>query len=146
MADIDRFMTKVKKQPNGCWEWQASKDADGYGMFWFKHKTQGAHRWSYWYHKGNPNKLQVCHNCDNPSCVNPNHLFLGTTQQNTNDRHIKGRSVRGSKVGTSKLTEKDVYNIKYNLNHLTLKEIADAYNVTITPIYYIRKGKTWKHV
>ena len=145
MADIDRFMAKIKVSSTGCWEWQAAKDVDGYGMFWNNGKTSGAHRWIY-QHVNGPTKLCVCHHCDNPSCVNPQHLFADTNQNNTADRHNKGRTVKGSKVGTSKLTEADVYNIRYNLSHLTLKQVADLYGVSITPIYYIRNKKSWTHV
>lgn len=148
MTDIDRFMNKVIKQPTGCWEWQSAKDADGYGMFWNNKKTSGAHRWIYQYTNNVLLSVGecVCHTCDNPSCVNPQHMFIDTNVGNTADRHQKGRSVKGSAVGTSKLTEADVRHIRYNLSHLTLKQVADLYNVSITPIHYIRIGKTWKHV
>lgn len=87
----DRFMEKVKLMPSGCWEWQASKKKKGYGRFKVQ-DFQHAHRFSYHIFKGNiPKGMLVCHKCDNPSCVNPAHLWLGTYSDNINDCYAKGR-------------------------------------------------------
>ncbi len=148
MADIDRFMAKVKKQPNGCWEWQGSKDYDGYGKFYNKDITgEIAHRWSYWYHKGNPTGMFVCHTCDNPSCVNPAHLWLGTAKDNTKDRNKKNRQAKEENNGNAKLSNADVYNIKHNLfGKLPVKLIAAQYNVSVQMIYNIKKEKHWANI
>lgn len=147
---IDRFSRKYTVNPvTDCWEWTGgTKDADGYGKFWYKNRTLGAHRWIYEHTHGPiAAGLCVCHKCDNPSCVNPSHLFLDTNVGNTKDRHQKGRSVRGSAVGTSTLTEADVRYIKQNLlSTCTLKEIADRYGVSTTAIHSIRSNKGWRHV
>lgn len=72
--DAERFFAKVHKT-DGCWEWTAGKDLDGYGSFWFRGKNVGAHRWSYEHHKGTvPPGMEVDHLCHNPSCVRPDHL------------------------------------------------------------------------
>jgi hypothetical protein len=92
------FWDKVDIQSEDeCWEWQASKDKYGYGYFSNGDKTVKSHRFSWELHhkKKIPNKLWVLHSCDNSSCVNPNHLFLGTHQDNVTDCYNKGRS-RGS--------------------------------------------------
>ena len=91
---IDRFMSKVKKIPKGCWEWTAGKQLSKwpYGRFKYKGKTIYAHRVSYMIFLGSIKKgMFVCHTCDNPSCVNPKHLWLGTNSENMLDSVRKGR-------------------------------------------------------
>ena len=77
---------------NSCWPWLKHKDKDGYGRLRYQTKRMGAHQWSYLHHIGPiPNNMFVCHACDNPSCCNPMHLWIGTPQENTKDRDIKNR-------------------------------------------------------
>lgn len=92
-AAADRFAEKFRiNAETGCWEWIAERNRKGYGMFWHKDSMTGAHRASYELHVGEiPDALHVLHRCDNPPCVNPEHLFLGTNQDNVDDRQRKGR-------------------------------------------------------
>ena len=112
----DRFWGKVQKGPDDqCWHWVAYKRPDGYGQFYLDGKTVTAHRTAWQLTSGRiPNGLCVCHKCDNPSCVNPGHLFLGTMTDNIRDRDAKGRngSNQGENGPTAILTEKDVLDIR----------------------------------
>lgn len=86
-----RFWKKVEKT-NDCWLWIAGKYPDGYGVFWNGTTYDGAHRISWELHYGEiPKGMLVCHTCDNPPCVNPEHLWIGTKKDNNNDRTKKGR-------------------------------------------------------
>lgn len=95
----ERFWQKVDRSGGqfACWQWTGSKRTFGYGHFRAENKRRcDAHRFSWEIHRGAiPHGMCVCHSCDNPSCVNPAHLWLGTSQQNTADRHIKGRDAAG---------------------------------------------------
>lgn len=88
----ERFWQKVKKgTASECWEWQGATRR-GYGRFWFQERLHGAHRVSFYLHNGRFPDNQACHRCDNPSCVNPGHLFDGTQPENMSDMIEKGRS------------------------------------------------------
>lgn len=103
------------------------------------------HRLIYLYHNGKiNNKMQVCHKCDNPSCINPEHLFQGTPTDNFNDSRNKGRSIYGERCGSSKLTEKDVIKILKDNRPSTI--IAKEYNVCKSTISHIKVGRNWKHL
>jgi hypothetical protein len=149
----DRFWKHVNKSDNEeCWEWLASKNVKRYGQFWYRHSGKyvsgTAHRFSWMIHYGKiPDDMLVCHHCDNPACVNPNHLFLGTNQDNMNDRNRKNRQakLKGSANGFSILYEKQVIEIKNLLKQgdLSFPKIAKIYGVSRSTISAISTGQNW---
>ena len=117
---IDRFWGNVDKERsnifyNGtrCWEWVAGCTSTGYGQFLIQRKKYKPHRISYTLAFGGiPEGLFVLHHCDNPLCLNPSHLFLGTQKDNMNDKVSKGRQNRGESHYACKLTDKQVSEIR----------------------------------
>lgn len=93
----------IENPDNGCWEWTGGKNNVGYGMFRDGAGMRTAHRVSYELHKGKiPKGKHVCHSCDNPKCVNPDHLWVGTHQDNMQDRSRKNRNSFQWKIDTCK--------------------------------------------
>jgi hypothetical protein len=147
---IDRFFQRTRKTDN-CWLWTAGTfhHSKPYGYLWVKNKFIATHRLSWEIHNGPiPKGLMVCHTCDNPICVNPAHLFLGTNGQNTADKVKKGRQARGEKQGSAKLTEADIWRIReaYRLRLFLAKELALVFKVSPNHIQQIVDRKMWKHV
>ena len=141
---VERFWAKVIAQGN-CLLF----GKDGYGNFWDGRTQIGANRFSLSLKIGRPLTRSefACHTCDNPSCVNPDHLFLGSAKLNSEDMVRKGRKEKGEDVGGAKLTEKDVIRIRalYKKGK-TQKYIAKLFSVTPDNVGAVVKGKTWKHV
>ena len=125
----ERFWSKAKKVKGGCWEWQRSRNQQGYGMFWFKNKWMRANRVAWELIYGSiPLNMQVCHSCDNPGCVNPNHLFLGSQHDNMRDCVRKGRWGKGYAQG------------------ITTKELCGRYKISRSTVLGIVRGEVWKDV
>lgn len=104
---IKRFESKLTKT-DGCWIWNAYKSHLGYGLFYFKGKNTQAHRASYCLYKEDfIDGLVVCHKCDNPSCVNPDHLFVGTHKDNSQDCVKKGRTRKPQRYYLEKMFGKE---------------------------------------
>jgi len=144
---IANFWAKVDKESHvgGCWVWQGAKFSKGYGAIQLGvGNTARTHRVSYVLHNGPfDDDLVVCHKCDNPACVNPLHLFLGTEADNAADRKNKGRSARqyGGKNGQSKLTDNIVVSIYQDPR--TNRDIAAEYGVASSLVSQIRHRKIW---
>lgn len=141
----DKFFQSFTMLPNGCWEWQKLRFDDGYGRI----SNFRAHRFSYIIHKGDPANLFVCHTCDNPLCVNPKHLFLGTPKQNSADRDNKLRHYHGELVNTNKLSKEQVVAIIQEYDSATKKfgmksKLARKYGVSDAQIGLIVRRESWR--
>lgn len=148
-----RFAASYLVQEDGCWIWQGSdKRSDGYGSIKVNGRVIGAHRYSWMLHRGDiPRGLLVCHRCDVPLCVNPEHLFLGTHQDNNGDCAAKGRAKGGTKTplpgvtnSSSKLTEADVHAIRASTE--TFTALGARFGVSRTQISNIKRGLQWTHL
>jgi len=145
--DLDRFMAKVSKVENGCWLWKGSTTEGGYGRFYWKGKTIGAHRVSLYLFNGlsTDNKLDAMHSCDTPSCVNPAHLCYGTRFDNMKDASSKGRTVRvqdwrGALNPKAKLSdEQKAEVIRLASSGKTRAEIANKFGISDVRVGQILK-------
>ena len=149
---IFRFLQKVKfSTPSACWIWQASTVEDGYGQIrsgGTGSKMLKAHRVSWELRHGPiPNGMGVLHSCDNPPCVNPSHLFLGTPDDNQKDAVRKGRQTRGEKIARATTTERQAISVKTMfIRGMKQTTIGKALGLTKYVVSQIIRGKTWKHV
>lgn len=147
----ERFERKFERTPHGCWIWNAKTKNGGYGIIHVGGRHDGkwlyAHRLSWEFYRDRiPDGLHVLHRCDNPSCVNPDHLFLGTQTENNRDRDRKGRQVapRGTKNGMAKLDEESIRFIRSS--PLSSVKLEKMIGVDHTTICRIRRRERWAHV
>jgi len=146
-----RLMDNIEMIPeSGCWIWMAGRCSHFYGRLKIKGKVENAHRASYREFVGEiPDGLFVCHKCDIPECINPDHLFLGTYADNMEDMRRKGRGrvIAGSGNYHAKLTEHDVLLIRGELDCGTsIAELAERYGVVNSTISMIGTRQRWKHI
>jgi hypothetical protein len=150
---LQRIMEYSMPEPNsGCWLWLRFCDARGYGRIHYKGQAALAHRVAYECIRGAiPPKLHLCHKCDNPGCVNPDHMFVGTPADNVADMLRKGRESRaprpyhqGRGNPNAKITEDVVRAIL--LSPLKQREAAAAFGVAPSWVQRVRKREVWKHV
>jgi hypothetical protein len=146
----EKFLAKVCPDlASGCWLWQGLVRADGYGYLVFAGARRRAHRVAWLLFRGEIGfGLVVCHKCDVRACVNPEHLFLGTPDDNAQDMVAKGRTLRGEEHTSARLTAEQVSRIKTMLaeDRMHVSEIARQFGVAYTTIQAIKTGKTWRHV
>ena len=149
----ERFWEKVlKADGDGCWMWKAMRSPkSGYGLFAVRfHPTRYvvAHRIAYALANGEfPAELDVLHKCDNPTCVRPDHLFLGTQADNNRDMKAKGRAARGTAHFRAKLDPAKVVDIRRRRRAgETLKSIANRLGVSPETVSAVVTGRTWSHV
>lgn len=154
---IERFERIAEPEPmSGCWLWSGapgdSSKTGQYGRFRINGPQEKAHRASWLLYRGDiPDGLHVLHSCDNPACVNPHHLFLGTNLDNVMDRVSKGRSGWESRPGEahpmSRLTEADVRSIRTRYAAGTRgRALAKEYGVNPATVSEIITRRKWKHV
>lgn len=127
---------------NNCINWTGAKNKAGYGITWFQNKWAYAHR-----AVTNALKGQVVrHSCDNPSCVNPEHLVVGTAKENSEDMVTKGRQIKGTQSHLAKLDEDTVQMIRMAKGGMSSRQCADRFNISKTNVLDIWNNKIWKHV
>ena len=150
MKDFERFISKVEKTDD-CWNWIGAKYRKGYGHFrmkidgkWVMYK---AHRYSYeYYNDKSAQGMIICHTCDNPSCVNPAHLFAGSNQDNVDDKLAKGRHKYGINPNHNHLNwdiVKRMRKTKKENPNLTYREIGKIYNTSAPQAHRICSNTTW---
>lgn len=152
MTVFERLLSsqKVRKDSSGCWNWIAGKDSYGYGQMRVNGPKRLAHRISYEQHFGTiPEKMCVLHRCDNPACINPAHLFLGTQPENIADMIAKGRDrkarIKGEDHNQAKLIESEVVTIRASIG-VPQTKLASLYGVSPSQIGSIRRRKAWSHI
>jgi len=153
--DIDehaakRFRQYVPTDSEGCWAWKGSRLTYGYGQFTLQRprRTVLAHRMAYWLEYGPfPTQLFVLHKCDNPACVRPDHLFLGTQADNVADAITKGRiNHRGEYNQRAKIGPNEVKKIRKLAGTASQHEIAEQFGISQQNVSAILRRETWRDV
>ena len=144
-----RFWDKVPMREDGkCWLWHGAKDIKGYGVLRIGDMLIKAHRYAYQYVNGNISECEfVCHTCDNPSCVNPSHLWVGTHYDNMDDKIAKGRQHKpsGDTNPNAKMTDDKILIVRDMINSgATCQSVADHFGVSRSCINHIKNNHTWK--
>lgn len=145
---VEAFWRNVDKS-GPCWEWIGPRGKRRYGWFCFQGVSQSAHRFVFELVNGPiPKGMFVCHQCDNPACVRPEHLFLGTPKDNTHDMLRKGRRVllMGEQNGAARLSNADVARLR-ELSHAGARgtDLAKTFNISEAQVSVIRSGKSRRH-
>lgn len=145
----ERFQNKYRTAHNGCWLWQHARNVKGYGWLRYGGRMQLAHRMAWVLFRGPiPDGLCVLHHCDTPACVNPDHLFLGSTTDNNADRHAKGRSrgATGEANGKARLRVGEVLQIreKFVAGAADCSALAKQFGCSYWAVWDVVQGRTWK--
>lgn len=137
-----RFLAKVIPEPNsGCWLWTGAVTGNGYGGFHDGERMVGPHHYSWRLHCGEiPDGMYVCHRCDTPLCVNPDHLFLGTPKDNQQDRTRKGRAMR-----THAWVHPEELKAKIRADTRTYREIAEAHGVSFMTVKHLKANTSLRN-
>lgn len=148
MSETPKRAMPIKVDPvTGCWNYQGTKNKKGYGIFKFKGEKWLAHRFAYMYYKGAiPKGMLVCHSCDNPACVNPNHLFLGTTKDNMKDMSMKGRGgkIKGAEHKQAKYIDPVAFQDALDTIGQDYDKLAEMFQCSYGYVIKFLRGETWQ--
>jgi hypothetical protein len=147
-AQFEKFLSHVRIAPSSCHEWIGAKTRYGYGVFQYDKKRRAAHRVAFERRFG-ATKLDVCHKCDNPACVNAAHLFPGTAKDNIQDAIKKGRMCirHGTAQTAAKLDNEKVVHIRAKyVSGISQRNLAREFNVSQRLIGMVVRGESWIHV
>lgn len=145
----ERFEAKFVKDPvTECWNWQGCRDKNGYSYIRVNHRTVRAYRVSWELYKGKiPDGMHICHHCDNPSCVNPDHLFLGNNYDNIQDCINKGRNNIGERNARAKLSRGQIAIIRFMLKAaISQSDIAKLFSISQSNVSRINTRNIWNHL
>jgi hypothetical protein len=133
---------------DSCWVWTGPKDTVGYGKFWDNGKHWKAHRYLYTLITGEiKDGMFLCHRCDNPLCVRPDHMFVGFPKDNSQDMVAKGRQAKGSKAARAILSESDVIKIfQWKNGPRSSRDIGVEFGCHYGTIEAIWQGRNWNHL
>ncbi len=142
---------KTTTDTDDCWEHSYAPDKNGYATIYINYQKYRLSRFIYEYHyqEDIPKNMLICHSCDNPKCVNPKHLFIGSHKDNMKDMVNKNRQAKGENQGTSKLTTIEVETILLDcLNNKfnNMSEVSRCYKVSVQQITRILEGESWNHI
>lgn len=150
ISTMERFERAFLGEPNsGCWLWMKGGGGDGYGCFYYNGERNWAHRVSWELYAGPiPEKVSVLHKCDTPSCVRPDHLFLGTRADNVADMVSKSRNQKGARHWNARLSESDVKSIRqtYSSGGVTQGAIARFFDIPRQLVHAIVHNRLWRHL
>lgn len=146
---LQQRFDKYALKRDGCWIWAGMRNALGYGVIRYSGKRSFAHRLSFELYKGQiPEGMYVCHKCDNPSCVNPDHLFIGSPKDNMDDMRAKGREnyVKGEQNSNAKLVQEQVIEIRNLYGSLSASKTAKLFSISKKSVLNIWNRHTWAHI
>lgn len=146
----ENFYSKIMVDPNsGCWLWTAALDVGGYGVFGIGQKLARAHRFAWEMISGPiPSGLCALHKCDIRACCNPDHIFIGTRQDNSTDMVLKGRHrpvfIKGEDSASARLNTEQVLAIR--ADRRSAEKLSPVYGVCPSTIRAVRRRETWSHI